>query len=136
MKGGSCPESITSSPYRERLGEGGCLFCLFSLRQRKRGRKTYGFRFQNLCFQAPKPMVLEGKMTCFEGHNPTIWYSATYEPLANEYKNNNGYNHFDCSRCYSSVLLTLSLSKVYIYHKIRFWNCTILSSSILPLSMI
>jgi len=69
MKGGSCPESITSSPYRERLGEGGCLFCLFSLRQRKRGRKTYGFRFQNLWFQAPKPMVLEGKTTCFGKHN-------------------------------------------------------------------
>ncbi|MBR5037614.1 MAG: hypothetical protein IKX65_02705 [Prevotella sp.] len=39
MEGGFCPESVTSSPYRGRLGGGGCFFCLFSLRQRKRGEK-------------------------------------------------------------------------------------------------
>jgi hypothetical protein len=29
------PEAVTSPPYREGLGIGGCLFSFFSLRQRK-----------------------------------------------------------------------------------------------------
>ncbi|MBR5929004.1 MAG: hypothetical protein IKZ93_03345, partial [Prevotella sp.] len=50
MEGGFCPESITSSPYRGRLGGGGCFFCLFSLRQRKRGEE----RFLLPLFSAPQ----------------------------------------------------------------------------------
>ena len=46
------------------------MLTLFSAPEKKRKK--------NLWFQAPKPMVLEGKTTCFEGHNPTIWVSTTY----------------------------------------------------------
>ena len=37
-------------------------------------------------------MVLEGKTTCFERHNPTIWYSTTYGLTATWVQNQqNGY---------------------------------------------
>ena len=63
-------------------------------------------------------MVLEGKTTCFERHNPTIWYSITYESIATWVQNQqNGYKQTTATTLVVAVAITIQ----YVFRMITMY---------------